>query len=58
VVTKEKWELKNVKGMDETYELNQLPTYDTQLVKYNPIKNNVENIYNVYLQHHLIKVNI
>ncbi len=58
MVTKEKWELKNVKGMDETYELNQLPTYDTQLVKYNPIKNNVENIYNVYLQHHLIKVNI
>jgi len=58
MVTKEKWKLKNVIGMDETYELKQLFTYDMQLLKYNPIRNNVENIYNIYLQHHLIKVNI
>jgi hypothetical protein len=44
--------------MDERYELKQLPTYNTQLLKYNPIKNSVEGICNVYLQHHPIKVNI
>jgi hypothetical protein len=29
-----------------------------QLLKYNPMGNNVEGICNVYLQHHPIKVNI
>jgi hypothetical protein len=29
-----------------------------QLLEYNLTKNNVEDIYNVYLQHHAIKVNI
>jgi hypothetical protein len=58
VVIKEKWELKNLKIMNETYELRQMPTYDTQLLEYNLMGNNVESICNVYLQHHLIKVNI
>ncbi len=58
MVIKEKWELKNVKIMNETYELKQMPTYDTQLLEYNLMGNNVESICNVYLQHHLIKVNI
>jgi hypothetical protein len=33
----------------ERYELRQFPTYSTQLLKYNPMANNVKNIYNVYL---------
>jgi hypothetical protein len=44
--------------MDERYELKQLPTYSTQLLEYNPMRNNVEDICNVCLQHHPIKVNI
>jgi len=44
--------------MVKRYELKQLPTYNTQLFKYNPTKNSVEGICNVYLQHHPIKVNI
>jgi hypothetical protein len=58
VVTKEKWELKSVKGTDVTYELKQLLTYNTQLLEYNLMGNNVAGICNVYLQHHQIKVNI
>jgi hypothetical protein len=44
--------------MNERYELKQLPAYTTQLLEYNLLKNNVEGICNVYLQHHPIKVNI
>jgi hypothetical protein len=58
VVIKEKWELRSIKGTNKTYELKQLPTYDTQHLEYNLMGNNVESICNVYLQHHLIKVNI
>ncbi len=53
-----KKELWNIKRIDERYEVIQLPTYNTKLLKYNLTRNNVEGIYNVYLQHHLIKVNI
>lgn len=35
--------------MDEKYELRQLPTCIMQFLKYNPMKNNVESICNVYL---------
>jgi hypothetical protein len=41
--------LKNVKIMDETHELRQLPTYATQLLKYNTMGSNVEGICNVYM---------
>jgi hypothetical protein len=58
MVTKEKQELNNIKGTDERYELKQLPTSSTQLLEYNPTRNNDEGICNVYLQHHPIKVNI
>ncbi len=58
VVTKEKKELWGIKRMDKRYELKKLPTYSTQLLENNPIGNNVEGIYNVYLQHHPIKMNI
>jgi hypothetical protein len=37
------------KKMDEKYELRQLPTCIMQFLKYNPMKNNVEGICNVYL---------
>jgi hypothetical protein len=55
---KEKKRSKNIKGTYERYESKQLPTYNSQHLKHNPTKNNVESIYNVYLQHHPIKVNI
>jgi hypothetical protein len=58
VVIKEKRELKSIKGTDKRYEPGQLPTSNIQHLEYNPMKNNVENICNVYLQHHPIKVNI
>jgi hypothetical protein len=49
-VTKEKQKLMNIKGTDEKYELKQLPTSTSmQLLEYNPTRNNVEGIYNVYL---------
>jgi hypothetical protein len=44
--------------MNKRYELKQLATYNMQLLEYNLMGNNVESICNVYLQHHLIKVNI
>jgi len=58
VVTKEKKKSKSIKGANERYESKQLPTYNTQHLKYNPTKNNVESICNVYLQHNPIRVNI
>jgi hypothetical protein len=58
MVTKEKWKLKSIRGTDKKYEPRQLPTCNTQHLEYNPTENNVENIYNVYLQLHPIKVNI
>jgi hypothetical protein len=58
LVTKKMGELKNLKGTNETHELRQLPTYCTELLEYNPMGSNVESICNVYLQHHLIKVNM
>jgi hypothetical protein len=58
VMIRKKRELWNIKGMDERYELIQLPTCNTKLLKYNLTRNNVEGICNVYLQHHPIKVNI
>jgi hypothetical protein len=48
----------HLKRTNERYELKQLPTYNMQLLEYNLMENNVEGIYNVYLQHHPIKVNI
>jgi len=53
-----KKELWKIKKIDERYELIQLPTYNTKFLKYNLIRNNVEGICNVYLQHHPIRVNI
>jgi hypothetical protein len=44
--------------MNEKYELKQLLTYNTQLLKYNPMGYSVEGICNVYLERHLIGVNI
>jgi hypothetical protein len=47
-----------IKITNEKYELKQLPTYNTQLLEYNFIRNIDEGICNVYLEHHPIKVNI
>jgi hypothetical protein len=58
MMTIKKKEFWSIKGIDKRYELKPLPTCNTQLLKYNFMKNNVEGICNVYLQHHLIKVNI
>jgi hypothetical protein len=58
LVTFKKQELNNIKKTDKKYELKQLSAYNTQLLEYNLMGNNVEGIYNVYLQHHPIKVNI
>jgi len=57
LVALKKQKLNNIKGTDEKYELKQLSAYNTQLLKYNLMGSNVEGIYNVYLQHHPIKVN-
>jgi hypothetical protein len=43
-VTKVKRELGSKKGTDEMYERKKLPTYNMQLLEYNPMGNNVENI--------------
>ncbi len=51
-MTKEKRELKNIKGMDKRYELKQLPMCNTCFLEYDPMGNNDEGICNVYLQHH------
>jgi hypothetical protein len=48
-VIKENRELENMHGMDERYELRQLPTCNMYLLEYNFMRNNVESICNVYL---------
>jgi hypothetical protein len=35
--------------------LGQLTTYHTKLLEYNLVKNGVEGVYNIYLQHHSLK---
>ncbi len=46
------------KGTNEWDELGQLTTYHTKLREYNLVNNGVEGVYNIYLQHHSLKVKI
>jgi hypothetical protein len=41
MMVKEKKEFWNIKKINKKYELRPLPTCNTQLLKYNPMENNV-----------------
>lgn len=49
VTTKWKGELWGIKAMDEKDDVKQLTLYYRKFLKYNPMKTNVEKVYNIYL---------
>jgi hypothetical protein len=44
--------------MDERDDVKQLTFYCKEFLEYNPMKTNVEKVYNIYLQHHPLEMKI